>query len=116
LDTTDFSIIAKFIFVGIDDIVLYKKVVIFSLPFYWLIYRFYFENWHDFVDSIKYFFQPWFVSQSVGKTYDDYWQTFKLMIFLLSCLAMSICNYKLTVYSIETQLLKTCLVWLDKFI
>ncbi len=60
-------------------------VGILSLPFYWLIGRMFFEGWQDFLDHLRLWYQPLWLSALRGEFDADMWSGVKLLVYLLIC-------------------------------
>jgi hypothetical protein len=62
-------------------------VGILSLPVYWLLGRFFFDDWQDFLDHLRLWYQPFWLSVLRGEFNADMWAEIKLLIYFLACAA-----------------------------
>jgi len=62
----------------------------------WLWHRF-FDDWDDFLECLRYWFQPDWVSLLRGEWQEDWWATLRLLIYLVCCAAIVVALYKLAV-------------------
>lgn len=70
-------------------------LVIINFPVYRFIYKLIFSDPEDFDESIKFSFTPDFISFFRGKYWQDKWGTFKLRMYILSCLVVVLLEYML---------------------
>jgi hypothetical protein len=56
-----------------------------SLPIYWLVARFFFDDWQDFLDHLRLFYQPIWLSALRGEFSEDMWAQVKLFVYLGLC-------------------------------
>ncbi|PUA39793.1 hypothetical protein C8Z91_06895 [Paenibacillus elgii] len=70
-------------------------LVIINFPVYRFIYKMIFSDPEDFDESIKFSFTPDFISFFRGKYWQDKWGTFKLRMYILSCLVVVLLEYML---------------------
>ncbi len=70
-------------------------LVIINFPVYRFIYKLIFSDPEDFDESIKFSFTPDFISFFRGKYWQDKWGTFKLQMYILSCLVVVLLEYML---------------------
>ena len=56
-----------------------------SLPVYWFIGRFLFDDWQDFLDHLRLWFQPFWLSALRGEFNEDMWAQVKILVYLLIC-------------------------------
>ncbi len=66
---------------------IWVPVAVVSLPVYWFIGRFFFDNWQDFLDHLRLWFQPFWLSALRGEFNEDTWAQVKIVIYLLICSA-----------------------------
>ena len=60
-------------------------VAVISLPLYWLIGRYFFDDWRDFLDHLRLWYQPIWLSAFRGEFGEDMWAQAKLFVFLGLC-------------------------------
>jgi hypothetical protein len=60
-------------------------VAVVSLPIYWLLGRFFFDDWRDFLDHLRLWYQPFWLSALRGEFNEDMWAQVKLFLFLGIC-------------------------------
>jgi hypothetical protein len=60
-------------------------VALFSLPLYWFIGRIFFDDWQDFLEHLRLWFQPFWLSALRGEYHADMWAQVKLFVYLLIC-------------------------------
>ncbi|WP_428634742.1 hypothetical protein [Sedimenticola sp.] len=60
-------------------------VAMVSLPVYWLLGRFFFDDWQDFLDHLRLWYQPFWLSALRGEFNEDMWAQVKLFVFLGIC-------------------------------
>jgi hypothetical protein len=60
-------------------------VAVISLPLYWFIGRFFFNDWQDFLDHLRLWYQPIWLSAFRGEFSEDMWAQAKLFVFLGLC-------------------------------
>lgn len=65
-----------------------------ALPAYWALGRFFYDTWSDFLDALRLWFQPSWLSALRGEWHEDNWETLKLLIYLLLCVLMATVAYK----------------------
>ncbi|KZE73402.1 hypothetical protein [Paenibacillus elgii] len=70
-------------------------LVIINFPVYRFIYKLIFSDPEDFDESVKFSFTPDFISFFRGKYWQDKWGTFKLRMYILSCLVVVLLEYML---------------------
>lgn len=56
-----------------------------NIPLYVLLWKFIFDDWDDFVDSVRFWFTPDFFSLLRGEYWEDWWAEAKLWTFLALC-------------------------------
>ena len=55
------------------------------VPLYYLFWKFIFGSWDDFLDALRYWFQPNWLSALRGEFGDDFYASLKMFFFLLLC-------------------------------
>ena len=60
-------------------------VAVVSIPLYWVIGRFVFDDWQDFLDHLRLWYQPIWLSALRGEFHEDLWAQVKLFMFLGLC-------------------------------
>jgi len=60
-------------------------VAVVSLPVYWLLGRLFFDDWRDFLDHLRLWYQPFWLSALRGEFNEDMWAQVKLLLFLGIC-------------------------------
>ena len=60
---------------------------ILSIPLYCDMGYTVFDSWDDFLNSLRYWFQPDWLSLLRGEFADDFFATLKMIIFLIFCVA-----------------------------
>jgi hypothetical protein len=63
---------------------LFKSAAV-CVPLYYLFWKFLFRSWDDFLDDLKYYYQPFWLSALRGEFGDDFYASLKLYFFLLLC-------------------------------
>ncbi len=61
-------------------------VAILSLPVYWFVGRLFFESWQDFLEHLRFWFQPIWLSALRGEFHEDMWAQVKFLLYLLICI------------------------------
>jgi hypothetical protein len=64
---------------------IFAPVILFSLPVYWFIGRYFFSGWDDFLDHLRLLYQPFWLSALRGEFNEDMWAELKLLIYFLIC-------------------------------
>jgi hypothetical protein len=65
-----------------------------AIPAYIAAGSVFYDSWEDFLDSLRLWFQPWWLSALRGEWSDDYWQSLKLLFYLFMCIALATTAYK----------------------
>ena len=60
-------------------------VAVFSLPIYWFLGKFFFDDWQDFLDHLRLWYQPFWLSALRGEFNEDMWAMVKLLVFFGIC-------------------------------
>jgi hypothetical protein len=55
------------------------------LPLYYVFWKMFFGSWDNFLESLRYWFQPDWLSVLRGEYTDDFYASLKMLIFLLLC-------------------------------
>lgn len=73
---------------------LFVKSLLFATPLYFLMGKWIYQDWHDFVDSLRFLYQPSWLSLLRGEWHEDNWATLKFFFFLCCCLGCAGIVYK----------------------
>ena len=68
-----------------------------SLPLYYFIGKSFYKSWADFTDALRYLFQPGWLSAARGEFNEDFWETLKFYLYLATCAAFVLIEYKIFV-------------------
>lgn len=60
-------------------------VIVFSFPVYWLVGRYFFSDWQDFLENLRLLYQPFWLSAFRREFNEDIWAEIKLFFYLLIC-------------------------------
>ncbi|BBP01088.1 hypothetical protein SFSGTM_17960 [Sulfuriferula nivalis] len=63
-------------------------------PAYIAVGSVFYDSWEDFLDTLRLFFQPSWLSLLRGEWSEDNWATLKLFFYLVVCLALATALYK----------------------
>ena len=69
-----------------------------AIPAYIAIGSVFYDSWEDFLDSLRLFFQPSWLSFLRGEWGEDNWVTFKLFFYLILCVAFATAIYKISIF------------------
>ncbi|MEJ7139061.1 hypothetical protein [Amphibiibacter pelophylacis] len=79
----------------VDRPVLLFVMALVSLPLYIWIGRWVFDDWEDFLESLRYLYQPQWLSALRGEWHEDNWGSIKFLCFLILCATIATGLYKL---------------------
>lgn len=65
-----------------------------AIPAYIAVGSVFYDSWEDFLDCLRLWFQPGWLSALRGEWSEDNWQTLKLLLYLLMCVAIATTAYK----------------------
>jgi hypothetical protein len=65
-----------------------------AIPAYIAAGSVFYDNWEDFLESLRLFYQPSWLSLLRGEWGEDNWATFKLFFYLAVCAALATAAYK----------------------
>jgi hypothetical protein len=74
---------------------LFFGVSVVSIPLYIGIGQLFYDNWDDFLDSLRLLYQPQWLSVLRGEWQEDNWASLKFLLFLICCLAAATSIYKI---------------------
>lgn len=78
-----------------DRPVLLFGSIILAIPLYIGIGCLFFDNWQDFLEHLRYLYQPWWLSALRGEFYEDQWAGLKMLFYFIFCAATATTVYKL---------------------
>lgn len=84
-----------FAFLPLDNPEMFGKAVIWATPTYLIAWRLIFDGFDDFLESLRYLFQPDWLSALRGEWTEDGWQSMKFLLWVLLSLAFATGIYKL---------------------
>ncbi|MBS1209976.1 MAG: uncharacterized protein H6R19_2374 [Proteobacteria bacterium] len=73
---------------------LFTACAIGGIPVYWMLGSIFYNDMDDFLDALRLFFQPDWLSALRGEWGDDQWQSLKLTIFIAICIGAAALIYK----------------------
>lgn len=79
----------------VDKPMLFLGASFAAIPLYIGIAQIFFDGWDDFLDSLRYIYQPQWLSLLRGEWYEDQWASIKFLFYLLVCIAMATTVYKI---------------------
>ena len=65
-----------------------------AIPAYIVVGSVFYDSWDDFLDGLRLWFQPGWLSALRGEWSEDNWETLKLLFYLLVCASMATTAYK----------------------
>lgn len=65
-----------------------------AIPAYIAVGSIFYDSWEGFLDSLRLFFQPSWLSFLRGEWAEDNWELLKLFFFLVVCAALATAAYK----------------------
>lgn len=74
--------------------VLFALSALCGLPVYWQLGTLFYNDADDFLNALRLFFQPDWLSFLRGEWADDHWETLKLLFFVGLCAGVSAVIYK----------------------
>jgi hypothetical protein len=75
-----------------------------NTPVYFLLGRLFFDDWADFLECVRFWFTPDWISLFRGEWGEDRWDTFKLAIFLLLCALTVFSEYRFFYWNADAPL------------
>lgn len=69
-----------------------------NIPLYFYMGKLFFSDWQGFLETLRFFYQPIWLSALRGEGYEDFGQSLKLLWFLLSSLCLIQLQFKLITY------------------
>lgn len=66
-----------------------------AIPLYFGLAYVLFDDWRDFLESLRFIYQPAWLSALRGEFYDDQWGSVKFLVFLVGCLCSATMIYKI---------------------
>jgi hypothetical protein len=79
----------------IDRPILFIGTAIISFPLYIKIGQLFFDGWDDFLDTLRFIYQPQWLSALRGEWHEDNWGSVKFLFFLICCAAAATTVYKI---------------------
>lgn len=79
----------------VDRPMLFIGSAIVAIPLYFGIAQIFFDGWDDFLESLRYIYQPAWLSALRGEFYDDQWASVKFLVYLVVCVATATMVYKI---------------------
>lgn len=70
-------------------------LVVLNIPSYLLLGKAFFGGWDGFLECVKYGLTPDIVSLFRGEYWEDKAASFKLALYLIACIVLVVCEYKL---------------------
>lgn len=79
----------------VDRPMLFVGSALIAIPLYIGVARIFFDGWSDFLESLRFIYQPQWLSALRGEFYEDGWASLKFLVFLISSVAVATTVYKL---------------------
>jgi hypothetical protein len=80
---------------SLDRPLLFIASFFLAIPFYFMTANLFFDGWDDFLENLRYLYQPWWLSALRGEYYEDQWSGVKMLFFIICCISFLILIYKL---------------------
>ena len=73
-------------------------LAILNIPMYYFVGTLFWNCWSDFLDALRYWYQPLWLSIFIREWTDDYWESIKVFIWLLCIFIVYHAEFKIMLW------------------